>query len=678
VVSERDFICILQVKEDRVAEDSVGTCLLEVAVRRQSFGDCEKMKPSTQDCWSDSSRSVEGTDRHSKMATEGHRKKSKAEKLAEWDEEETRKLYELKADIEKMELRMRQDRRRRRLRELPMKKAKVKWPVKQLMVIRQCRLLKRWLRYAENLRATEKDMICYCWPETGKSLDGDDDDDDWDKLESVDGFKYCRLGRKEEIPVCQEDNKLGSVEDLKDCREGSQGNSNFQLGRGTELGSVEDLKDCREESQETLHCQLGDERRSSEGLEDCQEGSGSILSCLEGRDEKLRLSESLLDSRESSSQQRLLMKMGSVDLIICQGSSSGSIPYGQMGRDDLRSQTQPGELTEHISSQEDQRMKLTGEEEHQDDILMIGGIEIFLPFAQGEAENSVAHTATAEQSQLEMTIEEEELEQVSETAQVDEEKNECSEEQLNDFSQQAERAVALRLTATKEKEEDEHSKEWLDIFSIVAGKTATGEFVAEGEENEHFEECLNEFSQEAERAAALKLTAEEAEREEEHSEEWLSIFSHEVENNATWEVAEAEEGDTDNICLVELWEQIEALEDRVKVQGMHIQQVRLETDEEDGMGDRDDLSNGQNLLQLRRLQTLNQPQEQLDREIEDIRRLMLKSAETTSEEKLGREKAAAAQRKQQQQNGAHEKLQRLVWDPGGFQQLQGKLMSRSS
>jgi hypothetical protein len=45
--------------------------------------------------------------------------------------------------------------------------------------------LKRWLRYAENLRAIEEDMICYCWPETGQSLDGDDDDDDginWNQL----------------------------------------------------------------------------------------------------------------------------------------------------------------------------------------------------------------------------------------------------------------------------------------------------------------------------------------------------------------------------------------------------------------------------------------------------------------------------------------------------------------
>ena len=83
------------------------------------------MKLSTQYFWSDSNRSIKRTDRHNKMATEGHRKKSKAEKL-----------YELKVDIEKVELRMRQDRRRRRLCELPMEKAKAKWPVKQLMVIR--------------------------------------------------------------------------------------------------------------------------------------------------------------------------------------------------------------------------------------------------------------------------------------------------------------------------------------------------------------------------------------------------------------------------------------------------------------------------------------------------------------------------------------------------------------
>jgi hypothetical protein len=44
---------------------------------------------------------------------------------------------------------------------------------------------------------------------------------------------------------------------------------------------------------------------------------------------------------------------------------------------------------------------------------MIGGIGIFLPSAQEEAENSVADGATTEeQSQLMMTVEEEELEQI--------------------------------------------------------------------------------------------------------------------------------------------------------------------------------------------------------------------------------------------------------------------------
>ena len=92
-------------------------------------------------------------------------------------------------------------------------------------------------------------------------------------------------------------------------------------------------------------------------------------------------------------------------------------------------------------------MKLTEEEEHQDGILMIGGIEIFLPFAQEEVENSVQNATTAgEQSQLMMTVKEEkELEQAFETAQTDEEKNECSEEQLNKFSQQVERAAAFEL-----------------------------------------------------------------------------------------------------------------------------------------------------------------------------------------------------------------------------------------
>jgi hypothetical protein len=83
---------------------------------------------------SDSSRSATKADRGSKMATEGRRKKSKAEKLAEMD----RELADIRAEIERLELLMRQDKR----------------------------------------------VVEVCEPETGKGLDDDDDDDgmNWDRL----------------------------------------------------------------------------------------------------------------------------------------------------------------------------------------------------------------------------------------------------------------------------------------------------------------------------------------------------------------------------------------------------------------------------------------------------------------------------------------------------------------
>jgi hypothetical protein len=96
---------------------------------------------------SDSSRSATKADRGSRMATEGRRKKSKAEKLAEMD----RELADIRAEIERLELLMRQDKR----------------------------------------------VVEVCEPETGKGLD--DDDDDWDELGSTDDLKHCQLGRKEEI-----------------------------------------------------------------------------------------------------------------------------------------------------------------------------------------------------------------------------------------------------------------------------------------------------------------------------------------------------------------------------------------------------------------------------------------------------------------------------------------------
>jgi hypothetical protein len=84
---------------------------------------------------------------------------------------------------------------------------------------------------------------------------------------------------------------------------------------------------------------------------------------------------------------------------------------------------------------------------------MIGGIGVFLPFSQEEAEVCVADDAATTAEQSAVTVRKEEgLEQTLEAAQADEEENEHSEEWLNTFSQEAERAVALELTA-KEAEE---------------------------------------------------------------------------------------------------------------------------------------------------------------------------------------------------------------------------------
>ena len=92
-----------------------------------------------------------------------------------------------------------------------MKKPKEKWPIKELMVRRQHRLLKRWLRYAENLNGPEEEMVQVCEPETRRGLD-----DEENELGSAEDLKHCQEGR-EEIPDCQEGKELRSAGDLKNC-----------------------------------------------------------------------------------------------------------------------------------------------------------------------------------------------------------------------------------------------------------------------------------------------------------------------------------------------------------------------------------------------------------------------------------------------------------------------------
>jgi hypothetical protein len=164
-----------------------------------------------------------------------------------------------------------------------------------------------------------------------------------------------------------------------------------------------------------------------------------------------------------------------------------------------------------------------------------------------------------------------------EAAQAEEEKNECSEERLNDFSQRAERTVALELAAKEAKGQ--------------AGKVITPWEM----ELEMLEDWLNNPGP-ARELTEKRMTEQQVSQEE----------TAELNSAAKW------------------------------------QREATDEDEERGMGDHSDLPMCQNISQLRTLQHQGQPLEQLDQDIEEIRRLMLESAETASDERLSRKEEAAA------------------------------------
>jgi hypothetical protein len=86
-------------------------------------------------------------------------------------------------------------------------------------------------------------------------------------------------------------------------------------------------------------------------------------------------------------------------------------------------------------------------------------------------------------------------------------------------------------------------------------------------------------------------------------------------------------------------------------------------------------------VQWRRLHKESQPWEQLDMIIEEIRRLMIRSAEAVSKGKLSRGEPAIAAGQQQQHQEAMEQMdnsKELFGIQVDFNSGAGKLMSRSS
>jgi hypothetical protein len=173
------------------------------------------------------------------MATEGHRYAGRKDPKLMSKEEIDEELVDIRVEIENLALRMQLNAKSLWVYEWPMRKPKEKWPVKELMARRQHRLLRGWLRHAENLDGPEE-MVQVCEPETGRNLSDDKDE-------------------------------MGSAKDLKDCQEDSQEIPNCQEGK--ELRSLQDLIDCHEDNWEISRCREGNEMRSLQDLMDCQEGS---------------------------------------------------------------------------------------------------------------------------------------------------------------------------------------------------------------------------------------------------------------------------------------------------------------------------------------------------------------------------------------------------------------------
>jgi hypothetical protein len=129
------------------------------------------------------------------MATEGCRYAGRRELWSQEDMDE--ELADIKREMARLELKMRQDKEPRWVYEWPMKEAKTKMTSQGV----------DGQKTAEAVNRT----VEICKLETGRGLD-----DEGDELGSGEDLKDCQEGR-EKITVFQVGNELRSAEDLKDC-----------------------------------------------------------------------------------------------------------------------------------------------------------------------------------------------------------------------------------------------------------------------------------------------------------------------------------------------------------------------------------------------------------------------------------------------------------------------------
>jgi hypothetical protein len=156
-------------------------------------------------------------------------------------------LIEIRERMEQLALNMQQEEKVHWRYKWPLKR-KVNWHVHKLLARMKQQAVRKWLRHAENLSDIEEKVIHICEPKIGRNL--------------------------------------GDEEGMRSAR---------------------DLMNCQEDSDGNLNCQVGNEMRSVDLIGN-QEGRREIPYCQVGKGEEGRLSESLMNSTESSYKQGELME----------------------------------------------------------------------------------------------------------------------------------------------------------------------------------------------------------------------------------------------------------------------------------------------------------------------------------------------------------------------------------
>jgi hypothetical protein len=116
-------------------------------------------------------------------------------------------------------------------------------------------------------------------------------------------------------------------------------------------------------------------------------------------------------------------------------------------------------FADHVNEDDDKLKTFTIQEEDQRSILIIGGIKIFLPNSQVEA-NAHDESAAEEERQPAETVKEEEMEQTLMSTPAEGEEH--SAEFLKIFSQEAEQEMTVALELTEEEEAD--IMEFVDLY----------------------------------------------------------------------------------------------------------------------------------------------------------------------------------------------------------------------